>query len=432
MKNKKSKKHRPSLNRSPRFSIILLAFVVLGLCAIGYYLLSVGAETGYNSTSGRPFASTSPFNDKVPTSPQIDSNSTAVAGAIISHNKGGSNENGYVHLVEFAHPVYFVTGSEPKYNIVCTMNWGTCPFAGMQVPIPAGATPGANSDAPLNIVDLSKGIAYEFWQAASGPSGSNWTVSWGATSNLNGDSSNTTGSSTGANISRLAGIVRPSEISAGYIPHALTMSTDASCGPNNSTNFRYPARKTDGGSSLSNCIIEGGRVYLQMTQAELDAIPGLNKAEKTFAKALAEYGVYNIDNGGTNNGSGTGINLGIEKDLSHPNLSSGNPFYDAGMTWDYYPVFSKLFKYLADNGKSNRLIYLAPQWNKDGTKAYNWGGTTPPAKQGDLNSDSKVDIFDLSILLSNYNKTGTNTADINGDNIVNITDLSILLSKWGT
>jgi hypothetical protein len=50
---------------------------------------------------------------------------------------------------------------------------------------------------------------------------------------------------------------------------------------------------------------------------------------------------------------------------------------------------------------------------------------------GDLNGDNKVDIADLSILLTKY---GTNdpAADINGDGTVNITDLSLLLTLFGT
>ena|GEM_PF-6482060 len=49
---------------------------------------------------------------------------------------------------------------------------------------------------------------------------------------------------------------------------------------------------------------------------------------------------------------------------------------------------------------------------------------------GDLNNDGVVNIFDLSILLSDW---GTNnaTADLNHDGTVNVFDLSILLSHWG-
>lgn len=53
------------------------------------------------------------------------------------------------------------------------------------------------------------------------------------------------------------------------------------------------------------------------------------------------------------------------------------------------------------------------------------------AQPADINNDNTVDIFDLSMLLSNWNKTGTNSSDINSDNVVNIFDLSMLLSKWG-
>ncbi len=49
---------------------------------------------------------------------------------------------------------------------------------------------------------------------------------------------------------------------------------------------------------------------------------------------------------------------------------------------------------------------------------------------GDLNGDGKVNIYDLSQLLSNWGKTGANSSDLNADGVVNIIDLSILLSHW--
>jgi len=50
--------------------------------------------------------------------------------------------------------------------------------------------------------------------------------------------------------------------------------------------------------------------------------------------------------------------------------------------------------------------------------------------EGDINHDGKVNVFDLSTLLSNWGKTGANASDLNGDGVVNILDLSILLSGW--
>ncbi len=52
------------------------------------------------------------------------------------------------------------------------------------------------------------------------------------------------------------------------------------------------------------------------------------------------------------------------------------------------------------------------------------------AGTADLNSDGKVDVTDLSIILSNYGKQ-TATGDINGDGSVTIIDLSILLTAFG-
>jgi hypothetical protein len=50
---------------------------------------------------------------------------------------------------------------------------------------------------------------------------------------------------------------------------------------------------------------------------------------------------------------------------------------------------------------------------------------------GDNDYNGKVDIFDLSRLLSSYNITGAQRADDNYDGVVNIFDLSILLSNYG-
>jgi hypothetical protein len=57
--------------------------------------------------------------------------------------------------------------------------------------------------------------------------------------------------------------------------------------------------------------------------------------------------------------------------------------------------------------------------------------TPTPAKPGDLNNDGKVDVLDLSVLLSAWGTANT-TADVNKDGSVNFFDLSILLAHWGT
>ncbi len=53
---------------------------------------------------------------------------------------------------------------------------------------------------------------------------------------------------------------------------------------------------------------------------------------------------------------------------------------------------------------------------------------TPGGSSADLNSDSKVNVFDLSILLSHWGAAGT--GDIDGNGVVNVFDLSRLLGAW--
>jgi hypothetical protein len=51
-------------------------------------------------------------------------------------------------------------------------------------------------------------------------------------------------------------------------------------------------------------------------------------------------------------------------------------------------------------------------------------------KNSDLNADGKVNVTDLGIFLSNWNKTGVSSSDINSDGVVDVIDLGILLSNW--
>lgn len=59
-------------------------------------------------------------------------------------------------------------------------------------------------------------------------------------------------------------------------------------------------------------------------------------------------------------------------------------------------------------------------------------GVTQPAKPGDVNGDNAIDALDLSIILSNWNKTGQTKAqgDLNSDGTVDALDLSTVLTNW--
>lgn len=57
-------------------------------------------------------------------------------------------------------------------------------------------------------------------------------------------------------------------------------------------------------------------------------------------------------------------------------------------------------------------------------------GSSGSGKKGDINGDGKINVLDLSVMLSKFG-TSHSGADLNGDGKISILDLSILLSRWG-
>ena len=57
--------------------------------------------------------------------------------------------------------------------------------------------------------------------------------------------------------------------------------------------------------------------------------------------------------------------------------------------------------------------------------------TAPPQLPADVNDDGVVNIADLTLVASNFGKTGENVADVNADGVVNIVDLSLVARTIG-
>ncbi len=62
-----------------------------------------------------------------------------------------------------------------------------------------------------------------------------------------------------------------------------------------------------------------------------------------------------------------------------------------------------------------------------------WWRRRPPGRPGDAIGDGQVDINDLTIVLSNFGKTGMTwaKAKFTGSGTVDINDLTIVLSNFG-
>ena len=83
-------------------------------------------------------------------------------------------------------------------------------------------------------------------------------------------------------------------------------------------------------------------------------------------------------------------------------------------------------------------------FSPDGTTlaSGSWDGTvllwelTPTSPESeriaeDVNEDGVVNIIDLTLVASNFGKTGQNSADVNGDGVVNIIDLTLVAAAFG-
>ena len=102
-------------------------------------------------------------------------------------------------------------------------------------------------------------------------------------------------------------------------------------------------------------------------------------------------------------------------------LSSGN-------SYNYY------IRCMDDAGNKNTNDYtvsfsVASPSSGSGGDSSAPPGTPQPDLIGDFNKDGKVNIFDLSIMLSNW-KTNKAEYDLKKDGKIDIFDLSILLSNW--
>ena len=290
----------------------LVGTVVASLLLLG---LPVLAPIANGAT--RPFAATSPFNIRIKAAPALDSNSAAMIA------RAARRDALYANLYAYGIPIYTAGASTPRYRVTCAMEgqWGNCPLSQRPMPIPVGAKPSTGSDGVLTVIDPSTNTVGEYWQAVK--TGGTWKASWGAVNSLTG--SGWGGGSTGAGASRLAGVIRVSEIERGVIDHALVLQSDNMC----TGVVRPPALKTDGTSARSDCIPAGSRLQLNPS-VNLSAIKGLTPAERTVARALQTYGGYLIDRGGAS------LSVSFERAPDAGSNSTGSVYSRAGLSWDYF------------------------------------------------------------------------------------------------
>jgi hypothetical protein len=283
--------------------------LAVALLALACAACSSSASGGNANTDEPTFAPNSSFNTPIPPSPFIAANSAGIVRQLVASGPPVAN------LYAFGTPVYEANASTPRKIVRCTDPELPCELANELVPIPDNAKPSPGSDGAMDVVDRSAGTSYEFFRATRQADGS-WIAASTSKVALGGDGRH---GQTGSGISLLAGLIRVSDIGGGAINHAVEFASRFTC----SKKFVYPAVKTDGVDTGSNCVAMGARLQLDPA-VDVSRLPGLSRAERSIALALQRYGGF------VRNTSGAALALGFE----NPSGES-DPYPAAGLKYDY-------------------------------------------------------------------------------------------------
>jgi hypothetical protein len=250
----------------------------------------------------RPYADTSPFNVGVGGAPRTLSSSSAIVSRTLGfgpaqHILGGVADTGD----DWDHPLYYSRPSDPLYRVHCTKWTSSCELEGAQVRIPAQARPAGGGDGSLGVIDQASGWEYDFWQVQSKPAGGGViTVSHGGKTRIGTPDADGLGSNaTAAHFGTAAGVIRPAELEAGQINHALFMVVKCTNGT-----YVWPAKGPGVGRSCAsmglsnaNAPAMGQHFYLDMSEAEIAAL-AVPAWKRTILRAMARYGMFVGDTGG--------------------------------------------------------------------------------------------------------------------------------------
>lgn len=269
------------------------------------------------SSGGKPedlvhiplYSSSNPFAQKIESDPEIDPNSDTMVKGLVTE----AARSFVVSINQYTPPVYYADENTPRYEVTlkCGKGWELGVTKLKNVPIPDWAEPSNDThegeiypegcggsdngtdegDFLMTVVDTVNRCEYDFWQAKE--KNGKWTVSWANSISIDSDGIFEKGlSCRGSGFALMNGLIWPDELKAGKINHAIAFSYDLTRagGP------VFPATDSDGTSKGSEAIPEGARVQLDPT-LDLDSL-GLNDYEKTIAKALQDYGMILVDDGG--------------------------------------------------------------------------------------------------------------------------------------
>ena len=162
------------------------------------------------------------------------------------------------------------------------------------VPLPSNAVPSNGTDASLVVYQPSTDTMWDLWRVAKRPDG--WHACWGGRMDHVSRSGGWFGRGFGSSatgLSVIGGSIGIREALAGRIDHALALAIPS---PAASTNFSWPAQRSDGSDTGPDAVPEGTRFRLD-PRLDVDRLP-LHPIARMVAKAAQRYGFIVTDRSG--------------------------------------------------------------------------------------------------------------------------------------
>ena len=308
------------------------------VAAAGMPALQNGAEY---ATSWRPYGSNAVWNQALPATPKIWSQSAAVIAQ--QFNSAGS-QNVFVRQDEagpydYGHPIYYASSSDPVVTINCRTYCDHADNGGLPatVHIPAHARPAGGDDSHMAVIQPDA-TEIDFFGVTkpSGDWGSagNTAVTAGSAMNcgsfVTGAGNDPNGAVTVGGACLGAGILRANELNAGRINHALFLVVN--CAAPASQN-QYPVQNGAGTDVCTNYSAGhaapplGARLWLDYSDAQIAAMSAA-PWEKAIMYALHDYGAF-IEDDVSGGGDISGFNLKTE---------GGDMFHAMGATDPYTQI----------------------------------------------------------------------------------------------
>jgi hypothetical protein len=245
----------------------------------------------------RPFAPTSLWNAPLAANAPLDPRSSTYVANLLSQIASAGT---WINTYAYSTPVFTVPANQPTVTVKLDAGFSDAMQALQQtwtaVPIPANANPASGTDAQMVIWQPATDTMWEFWCASRQPDG--WHARWGGT--MYHVSSNPgyytapqpSWGATASSLPLIGGLIRPSELAAGHIDHALALAIPQT----QAQYFAWPAQRTDGSVYVTSAIPEGQRFRLD-PRIDLSKIP-MAPIVKMIATAAQKYGIVIRDQAG--------------------------------------------------------------------------------------------------------------------------------------